>query len=216
MNAAEIARYAYNAGIRNQSDLQAAVAIALAESGGIPTKYNGKGRDQSYGLWQINMKPSEVGDRKSLLGISNNNELFDPAVNARAMYIISKSGKNWGPWTTWPLRATGYMPQAIGAAAGTIAKGGVSDTADTVTETVQNATDDVTSTAQAAQDVSMTVKAANAWISDRNNWVRVAKVGVGGVLIVGGAFLIVKPLLTSVAAREVSKVAGKALKGVKS
>lgn len=75
-------------------------AIALKESGGNPTAYNGSGCDDSYGLWQINMiddptgrcnkgKPYMLGQqRRAQFGISQNKELWDSHVNARAAYLI--------------------------------------------------------------------------------------------------------------------------------
>lgn len=74
-----------------------AVAIALAESGGNPTAHNPVPPDNSYGLWQINM----LAHTKKELGISKNEDLFDPSTNARAMAKISSRGTNWKPWTTY-------------------------------------------------------------------------------------------------------------------
>ena len=83
----EIAGYAYTAGLRNPAKIAMAVAIAEAESRGNPKAYNGKGRDDSYGLWQINMKAHNLAE----LGIASKEALYDPVTNARAMVKISKS-----------------------------------------------------------------------------------------------------------------------------
>jgi hypothetical protein len=99
----EIAGYAYTAGLRNPGKIAMAVAIAEAESGGNVKAYNGKGRDDSYGLWQINMKAHTTAE----LGIGSKDALYDPVTNARAMVKISKSGSSWSPWTTYPLRRRG-------------------------------------------------------------------------------------------------------------
>ncbi len=82
------------------SDVDIAVAVALAESGGNPGAHNSTPPDDSYGLWQINMLGSLGPARRKRFGISNNTELFRPAVNARAAKIIhGESG--WKAWTTY-------------------------------------------------------------------------------------------------------------------
>lgn len=68
------------------------VAIATKESAGNPNAFNGVAPDLSYGLWQINMidKPGYLlgAERRAQLGISSNDALFDPAVNARAAKML--------------------------------------------------------------------------------------------------------------------------------
>lgn len=56
--------------------------IALRESGGCPTAHNPGPGEDSYGLWQINVQgnPSLMG----ALGITDVNQLYDPATNAQA------------------------------------------------------------------------------------------------------------------------------------
>lgn len=71
-------------------DPQLAVAIALAESGGVP---GAKGDNRrSIGLWQINLDSHPSYDEEALK---------DPATNAAAAFAISKQGKDWRPWTTF-------------------------------------------------------------------------------------------------------------------
>jgi Lysozyme like domain len=101
-----IAQFAQNAGFTG-SDLQTAVAIALAESSGDPNAYNpetaagtpaGQG---SYGLWQIYLKahPEFRGQN-----------LMDPQTNANAAYsIFSRRGfHDWSTYTSGAYQA--YMP----------------------------------------------------------------------------------------------------------
>ena len=77
-----------------------AAAIAMAESSGNPRAYNGSGADSSYGLWQINMRGSLGPARRAQFGLSANEDLFDPNVNARAaVSIYSSSG--WGAWGSY-------------------------------------------------------------------------------------------------------------------
>lgn len=77
-------------------------AIALAESSGDSSSLNNNPRtgDLSYGLWQINMIGNLGPERRKALGINSNEELFDPATNARAAkYIKDRQGLNaWGAY----------------------------------------------------------------------------------------------------------------------
>lgn len=67
-----------------------AAAVAYAESGGNPGAIGDGG--QSFGLWQIHLPahPQYKGTN-----------LLDPLVNARAAILISKSGTDFKPWTTF-------------------------------------------------------------------------------------------------------------------
>lgn len=64
-------------------------AVALRESFGDPGAFNGKPPDKSYGLLQINMIGDLSAQRLKLFGITGENELFDPVINARAGWILS-------------------------------------------------------------------------------------------------------------------------------
>ena len=50
------------------------------------TAYNNTPPDNSYGLWQINLYPG--AQSLAALGLSNPNQLFDPATNAAAAFAI--------------------------------------------------------------------------------------------------------------------------------
>lgn len=94
---AEIRTYAANAGFP-ESELDMAVEVALKESSGNPRAVNSV---PCYGLWQINMAGKMGTDRRRALGISSNDALYDPAVNAKAAKMIwSQAGNSWSPWTT--------------------------------------------------------------------------------------------------------------------
>lgn len=85
---------------KNGVDTEIMVGIAYAESGGDPTKHNNKPPDDSYGLWQINMLGKMGPARRRLFGISSNDQLFDPATNARAAKkIYDTQGLN--AWSTY-------------------------------------------------------------------------------------------------------------------
>lgn len=95
---AEITTFAQNAGFLPGPELDTAVAIAFAESGGDPENYNaeikagaptGKG---SIGLWQIfqHEHPEFIGWN-----------LRDPQVNACAANSIFQKAKGFTPWATF-------------------------------------------------------------------------------------------------------------------
>ena len=96
----QLRTYAQNAGFP-ESELDTVVAVALAESSGIPNNYNGKGDDDSYGIMQINMldRPGyRMGtERRAAWGLENNQQLFDPQTNFNAAYDVWKS-QGWGGW----------------------------------------------------------------------------------------------------------------------
>jgi len=71
-----------------------ATAIAKGESGWDTDAHNDRGRDDSYGLWQINRKAH--GDR-----FGTGDELRDIMANARAMAALSSGGTSWQPWTVY-------------------------------------------------------------------------------------------------------------------
>jgi hypothetical protein len=97
---AQIASYAKGVGLNN-TQTAIAVAIAIAESGGNTTSHNPVPPDDSYGLWQINMLGSMGPSRRQQFGITSNEQLYDPAINAKAMHMLSNGGQNWRPWTTY-------------------------------------------------------------------------------------------------------------------
>lgn len=113
LSAAAIASYAQKAGFGGQA-LVTAVAVALAESGGVT---NAQGLNRSIqgrvvtsidrGLWQINnVYHSEVSDACA----------YDPLCAAQAAYRISQGGSNWSPWSTFKSGAyRNFMSVALTA-----------------------------------------------------------------------------------------------------
>lgn len=121
---AQIAGYAKAAGFSGNA-LVIAVAVALGESGGNVNAHNPIGLDDSYGLWQINMLGTLGPARRKQFGISRNEELYNPAVNAKAAYAISNGGKSWGPWSVYTSgKYLGYMSRARKAAGNPDTSGG--------------------------------------------------------------------------------------------
>jgi hypothetical protein len=215
----EIAGYAYTAGLRAPSKIAMAVAIAEAESGGNPRAYNGKGRDDSFGLWQINMKAHTTGE----LGIASKDALYDPVTNARAMVKISKSGSSWSPWSTYPLRAAAYFPQATAATTAFLAN---PSTAAQYAGSAAGAVSDATGVGALAQGfteaVQTPLRVAN-WLTESGTWIRIALFALGGAMVIGGALLFARPAAESAAGAatkilpvgKVGALVGAASKGVK-
>jgi len=95
----QIAEYARVGGFTG-ADVEIAVAVALAESGGDTHAHNTKAPDNSYGLMQINMYGSLGPDRRKRFGLKSNDDLFNPATNMKAAKAI-KDGSGWNAWTTF-------------------------------------------------------------------------------------------------------------------
>jgi soluble lytic murein transglycosylase-like protein len=81
-------------------DLNIAVAVAFAESGGNPRSHNSTPPDNSYGLMQINMLGGMGPDRRAKFNLKSNEDLYDPDTNMRVAYGIFK-GSGWKAWTTY-------------------------------------------------------------------------------------------------------------------
>jgi hypothetical protein len=125
LSMSQIAQVALNAGLP-ENKVATAVAIAMAESGGNTQAHNRVPPDNSYGLWQINMLGDLGPARRKQFGLSGNDDLFSPAVNAKAMVAISGNGSNWRPWTTYTGGAfLAFLPSARKAVGETTASGSI-------------------------------------------------------------------------------------------
>lgn len=105
---AQIAQHAINAGFPS-SEIPRAVAVALAESGGVvEVVHRNPNGSIDTGVWQIN----------SIHGISSLS-LQDPNTNAKAAHDIwAAAGNSWTPWTTYTSGAyLIYMGRGSAAAA---------------------------------------------------------------------------------------------------
>lgn len=78
--------------------LDMAMAIAFYESTYRPYALNRS--SNCYGLFQINMTGSMGKVRREKYGLSRNEDLFNPTINASIAYKMSNGGKNWSAWTT--------------------------------------------------------------------------------------------------------------------
>lgn len=204
----QIGSYAYNAGVKDKNNLAIAIAVAMAESQGNTHAHNGVGRDDSYGLWQINMLGGMGPERRKRWGLTSNQQLFDPAVNARAMASISANGKHWRDWTTFTGFANSYQRYIADAskAAGRVltSKGSTNNTflPDIIETPVENAGN----VASGVGDIAEGLRATTRWIGDRNNIMRIAKGLVGTGLLIGGLFILAQPALTGAVGLQVGKV----------
>lgn len=98
LNAAEIAQLAHRAGFRGR-DLEVAVAVALAESGGQPG-VNAHGAEDSRGLWQINDVHFSRFDE---------GRLYQPLYNAKAAHRVWQESRSFrsDPWDAWSTYSNG-------------------------------------------------------------------------------------------------------------
>ncbi|WP_239375896.1 NlpC/P60 family protein [Frankia sp. Cj5] len=88
-NPAQIYGFARGAGF-SPDQATTMTAVALAESGGNSDSHNSHGED-SRGLWQINLNAHpQWRDR----------DLYDPRVNARLAYDVSRQGRDVSAWTS--------------------------------------------------------------------------------------------------------------------
>lgn len=89
------------------SDWQRLDYVMWRESRCNPGVYNGKGRDNSYGLMQLNML-AHRGWVGPLVG-GNFSLLFDPATNLGiARELFRRAGSYGCPWRPWTTRSTAW------------------------------------------------------------------------------------------------------------
>lgn len=98
-NAEQIASLLQQQGVPKEK-IPVMTAIGLAESSGRSQAFNPTGLDKSYGLFQVNMFGGLGPARMKQLGLKSEQELFDPATNARAAKAILDS-QGLGAWTTY-------------------------------------------------------------------------------------------------------------------
>lgn len=218
LSQAQIAMYAQSAGMSNPVLMS---AIAMAESSGNTTAHNPVGLDDSYGLWQINMLGAMGPARRREFGISRNADLYDPAVNARAAAkILNSQGlKAWSTYTSgayksyMPKTSSGGVVQAdwwddfkkgfkdgfdVGPGPEDLFDGGMENDP-SLGEALGGAAErDFPGITGVAEGVGAlgeaTVKAAE-WMAQPKNWVRVAYVVGGGVLVGVGLYIMASPLI---------------------
>lgn len=113
---AVIAGLAKGAGWAGQ-DIATAVAVAMAESGGNPASHTVDSDDDSWGLWQVNMRGDMGPERRRAFGLSSDSQLADPKTNARVAHAIQQSqgwDRAFGSYSSGAYRK--FLPQAQAAA----------------------------------------------------------------------------------------------------
>lgn len=181
----------------SDSSAKIAAAVAMAESGGDPSKHNTRPPDDSYGLWQINMLGAKGPERRKKYHLSSNEQLFDPRTNALVMAGESAGGLNWFPWSTYnngeyKKYLTNPVTDQHLPAAPSIGSGVVSS----VTAPVQGAVDTLNKTAK--------------WVSNSENWLRVGYVTGGAVLVVAGLVMVLQSTGAGRAVGGIAKTVGSA------
>lgn len=190
----QIAMYAQAAGL-SAADAKTAAAVAIAESDGDPGKHNPVPPDDSYGLWQINMIGAMGPSRRKSLGISSNEQLYDPATNARAMAMISSKGRNFTPWTTYGgkryksvVQQAGWTDWFLPPALGLLPDG-----------TVPGVGGSAVGGLEGLSSLAELAIGAGDWLSKAHNWMRIGQVVVGGGLVYVGLVLAFKQQLAPIA-----------------
>jgi Lysozyme like domain len=108
MTGGQVQQLAKNVGFSDQ-DSVTMTKIAWAESRWNPKSHNDNPstKDNSYGLWQINMLAHTTKE----FGIGSNDELLTPPINAHAAFVVWKNaGRKFSPWTTWKTGAYTKAP----------------------------------------------------------------------------------------------------------
>lgn len=158
-----IAKHAATAGFRG-NDLVISVAVALGSSLGNDS--------QAGGLWDL---PGVPGG--------------DPAGNATKAYARWKAG-GWDQWSAYTSKR--YLLFMPGAAASAAAKE-VLDIIGEAGEKAGDAIDTGKDMLDAAQNAVGALQKAGAWLSKRENIIRVAQVAIGGAMIIAAVAMITRP-----------------------
>jgi hypothetical protein len=214
---------AKNAGLTD-SRARVAAAVMMAESGGDASQVTNDSDDLSYGLWQINMKGGMGPTRRALYGLKSNDDLLDPATNAKVMSAISHQGANWSAWGAYTNNSykkflntsVSLVDLPIPGPGGTIVNGLLGFLPDSVPglSTSLDALDTVTKIGGAVTNTAR-------WVSNPKNWLRVVYVIGGGILVYAAIETLILPYSTKVVGKvmgvvgpggKVSKVAGAAKK----
>ena len=192
LTANRIHQYASAAGFTGK-DLDIAVAVALAESGGDTQAHNAKPPDDSYGLWQINMLGTLGPARRKQFGIATNDALYDPSTNAAAAYKIWK-GSGWNAWTTY---TSGAYKKQEGKTSGDVTK--------TTAEAVAEKVNPLSSVPQAISDFGSNL---NKGIYSLGALITASALLITGILLLArntGPVKTVRGVVTTYATRGIKK-----------
>lgn len=171
-----------------------AVAIILAESGGDANAHNDNPatRDDSYGLFQINMYGDLRAERAERYGLRSTANLYEPKRNAEIAYdLFKRRGNTFGDWGTYNRGTYAkYVPRASRAV----------QSPDTQLPTIEGYIEGV------IPDPLRNIGELIGFITDKENWKRVGLFVGGGVAIVVGVMLWAKesPTVRSAAGTAVT------------
>lgn len=158
-----------------------AAAVALRESGGNPRARALTKREDSRGLWQINVRAHPEWALR---------DLFDPRLNARAAVRISRNGADWSPWTTAARARQDLL--AGGARRGVVRPGGEIGSEGGLAGLAGDVLGKATGIFKPLWQWGEALVAFVAFIVDPLNWLRLVEVVLGFALIlIGLAALIV-------------------------
>ena len=96
-------KYLYQAGFRGKEHRLAWI-VAMGESTGRPKAFNGP---CCHGLFQINMSGNLKADRLKRYGLKSVTDLYNPLVNSKVAFKMSRKGTNWSAWTVNPYKRSG-------------------------------------------------------------------------------------------------------------
>lgn len=195
------------------------VAIGIAESGLDPkaTNFNTRTGDESYGWLQINMLGKMGAERRAKYGIASNESLLNPAVCVTVAFKIWKdAGQKLNDWSTYKNGT--YRAQYGVAVFGVKAAKQNGDTPwykpFTDIEVKQpgiGIPNPVGGVTDAVGDVGKAVGNIGDFITNKENWFRVAA-GIGGaLLIILAVMLLITDTIVGQMTRKVIRSAGKAV-----
>lgn len=161
---------------RNIREDVTAIAVVLAESGGDPTAHNDTPPDDSYGLFQINMYGDLRDERAQRYNLDSLANLYEPRKNAEVAYDIFQRAGSFRPWSVYTSGSyLRFIPRAQAAADNP--SEGIPTLGDTASRNVPGAS--------ALADISSLAE----FVTNEDNWRRVALFVGGGALIIVGLVL---------------------------
>lgn len=167
----------------NPRHAQMAAQVALLESGGRARARALTGREDSRGLWQINVRAHPQYARR---------DLFNPAVNAQAAVRISRNGTNWQPWTTAAAArarvASGQAPEVVrpGGDSGGGIFGGIGNVAGGIGGIAGDVLGGVTGVFRPLWAWGEAIVAFVTFVVNPLNWLRLAEIVMGFSLMLAG------------------------------
>lgn len=188
----EIAGWAKGAGFP-QNEIATAVAVALAESGGRIDAIGGPNFDGSfdYGVWQINEKahPEKFAAAEGQWWSVFNAQM--------AFKVWQERGGRWTPWSVYNSGAYRLYLARGEKAAQNPHTPTVNDPS--AVKEINVLGESITQMGNAVKAIAGAVVKAGGWLSESENWVRVAQVGIGAGLLIAAITVVIRPAVEQVA-----------------